>query len=140
MIHTPLSMSMDPFLFYEGPSDDELLTIQFLHKFANTLGNPPDISTESGLKLMDAVIGAWQKHFPQEAIDWTHDRKMDLENEKSLSYLASTKSAGYNPAGYPPKLFKLIKVMFPDIKLQNKKVFMKLIKVYPDLFKTSNYV
>lgn len=133
-------MSMDPFLFFEGPTEGELLTITFLDKLATKLGNPPDISTESGLKLMDAVIGTWQKHFPQEAKDWTHDRKMDLENEKSLSYLASDKSAGYNPVGYPPKLFALIKTMFPDIKLQNKKVFMKLIKIYPDLFKTSNYV
>lgn len=133
-------MSMDPFTFYEGPSEGELLTITFLDRLATKLGNPPDISTESGLKLMDAVIGTWQKHFPQEAKDWTHDRKMDLDNERSLSYLASNQSAGYNPVGYPPQLFKLIKTMFPNIKLQNKKVFMKLIKIYPNLFKTSNYV
>jgi len=127
-------------MFYEGPSEQELLTITFLDRLAIKLGNPTDIETESGLKLMDAVVGVWQKHFPQEGEDWTHDRAIDLKYEKSLSYLASDKSAGYNPAGYPPMLFKLIKIMFPDLKLQNKKVFFKLIKIYPNLFGTSNYV
>ncbi len=125
---------------YEAPNDKELVTITFLDRLAKRLGNPPDLTTKAGLKLMDATIGAWQAHCPQEAEDWAHDRKIDMENEKSLSYLASTKSAGYNPVTYPPTLFKLIKVMFPDLKLQDKKVFMKLIQIYPDLFKTSNYV
>jgi hypothetical protein len=131
---------IDPFAFYEGPTEQELLTITFLDKLADKLGNPPDIDSDAGLKLMDGIIGVWMKHFPQEAKDWAHDRAIDLETEKSLSYLASTKSAGYNPVGYPPMLFKLIKTMFPDIKLQNKKVFMKLIQIYPNLFATSNYV
>ena len=130
----------DPLAFYEGPTEQELITITFLDKLAHRLGNPPDLETEAGLKLMDAVIGMWQKHFPQEVRDWVHDRKMDLDNEKSLSHLISDKSAGYNPATYPPKLFQLIKAMFPLLKLQNKQVFMKLIKIYPNLFKTSNYV
>ena len=135
-----ISMSADPLQFFEGPTEDELITITFLDKLATKLGNPPDISTEAGLKLMDAIIGVWQKHFRKEAADWSHDRKMDLAYEKDLHYLASDKSAGYNPAGYPPQLFKLIKTMFPSIKLQNKLVFMKLIKIYPNLFATSNYV
>lgn len=135
----PLSM-IDPLAFYDYPTEQELLTITFLDRLATKLGNPPDLTSEAGLKLMDAIIGVWYKHFPQEAKDWAHDRAIDLETEKSLSYLASTKSAGYNPVGYPPMLFQLIKAMFPDLKLQNKKVFMKLIKIYPNLFKTSNYV
>ncbi|MCK9355138.1 MAG: hypothetical protein M0P59_13420 [Gallionella sp.] len=131
---------MNPLDNYDVPNDEELITIQFLDKLASRLGNPTDISTESGLKLMDAIIGAWQKHFAQEAADWTHDRKLDLANEKTLHELASTKSFGYNPASYPHYLFKLIKVMFPHLKLQNKKVYMKLLRIYPNLFKTSNYV
>jgi hypothetical protein len=123
---------------YEAPTDEELVAIHWLDKVATGLGNPPDIFTESGLKLMDAVIGFWEKHFSQEAKDWIHDRKIDLDNEKSLSYLASTKSIGYNPVSYPPTLFKLIKVMFPDMRLQDKKVWEKLIKIYP-FFRTSNY-
>jgi hypothetical protein len=133
-------MSTPLFDLYDAPSEEELLTITFLDRLANKLGNPPDLTTEAGLKLMDAVIGVWQKHFTQESKDWIHDRALDMANEKSLSYLASNKSAGYNPATYPPQLFKLIKTMFPDLKLQNRKVFMKLIQIYPNLFKTSNYV
>ena len=125
---------------YETPTEQELLTITFLDKLATKLGNPPDINTEAGLKLMDGIIGVWQKHFPQEVEDWIHDVKIDLAWEKDLSYLASNKSAGYNPAGYPPKLFSIIKTMFPDMKLQNRKIFMKLLQLYPGLFKTSNYV
>jgi len=131
----------DPLKDYDiyTPNDQELVTITFLDRLATKLGNPTDIDSESGLKLMDAIIGAWYKHFPQEAADWAHDRQIDLDYEKSLRELASDKGIGYNPASYPPVLFKLIKVMFPDLKLQNKKVFQKLIKIYPGIFKTSNY-
>lgn len=125
---------------YEVPTDEELVTITFLDRLATKLGNPPDINSEAGLKLLDGIIGVWFKHFPQEAKDWAHDRKIDLATEKSIKELISDKSAGYNPVGYPPMLFKLIKAMFPEIKLQNKKVFTKLIQIYPDLFSTSNYV
>lgn len=132
-------LSMNPLDLYDAPNEQELITITFLDRLATKLGNPTDIESESGLKLMDAIIGAWQKHFPQEVADWIHDRKIDLDNEKSLRELVSDKSAGYNPATYPPMLFKLIKVMFPNLKLQDKKVFQKLINIYPGLFKTSNY-
>jgi len=130
----------NPLAMYEAPNDKELITITFLDKLAKKLNNPQDLTTPNGLKLMDAIIGAWQIHCKQEVKDWIHDRQLDLENEKSLHYLAGTKSAGYNPATYPPALFKLIKVMFPNLKLQNRKVFTKLIKIYPNLFRTSNYV
>ena len=124
---------------YVAPTDEELITITWLDRLATRLGNPPDLFTESGLKLMDAIIGVWEKHFPQEVADWKHDREIDLKTEKSLHYLAtSNNSIGYNPVSYPPALFKLIKVMFPNMRLQEKKVWQKLIKIYP-FFKTSNY-
>jgi hypothetical protein len=88
---------------------------------------------------MDAIIGVWTKHFPQEVADWTSDRSLDLAQEKDLSYLASNKSIGYNPVSFPPSLFKLIKVMFPDMRIQDKKIWTKLVKTYP-VFKTSNYI
>ncbi len=123
---------------FEAPTDEELVVITWLDRVATKLGNPPDIFTDAGLKLMDAVIGVWMKHCPQEVSDWSHDRKIDLENEKSLRDLTSISSIGYNPVSYPPTLFRFIKVMFPDMKLQEKKVWQKLIKIYPFL-RTSNY-
>lgn len=131
---------MNPLEEYEAPTDQELITITFLDKLATRLGNPSDLTTEAGLKLMDALIGAWEKHFPQEVKDWKYDVAMDLRFEKSLKDLSKDDVGLYNPAGYPPMLFKLIKTMFPNLKLQNKKVFMKLIQIYPGLFKTSNYI
>lgn len=124
---------------YEAPTDQELLTITWLDRVATRLGNPPDIDSVTGLKLMDAIIGVWTKHFPQEVADWTSDRSLDLAQEKDLSYLASNKSIGYNPVSFPPSLFKLIKVMFPDMRIQDKKIWTKLVKTYP-VFKTSNYI
>jgi len=136
-----LRVSMyDPLAFFEGPSEEELLTIVFLDKLATRLGNPPDLTSQAGLKLMDGVIGVWMKHFPQEAKDWAHDVKIDLENEKSLRDLNKDSLGLFNPASYPPMLFKLIKAMFPGMKVQQKQVYTKLIQLYPDLFKTSNYI
>lgn len=123
---------------YEKPTEQELIAIEWLDRVATRLGNPDNIDTQAGLTLMDAVIGVWEKHFPQEAADWEHDRSVDLTNEKSLKQLVSDKSVGYNPVSYPLGLFKLIKVMFPDMKLQEKKMWQKLIKIYP-MFRTSNY-
>jgi hypothetical protein len=128
----------DPLDIYETPTDEELITITWLDRVAERLGNPPDLDSETGWKLMDAIMGVWQKHFPQEVKDWTHDRQIDLDNEKSLSALAKDSSIGINIAGYPPTLFKLIKVMFPNMRMQEKKMLQKLTKKYP-IFKTSNY-
>lgn len=124
---------------YLVPSEEELITITFLDKFASQLGNPHDLTTDAGLKLMDAVVGAWMKHFPQEVIDWQHDVALDLAFEKDIKELTKDTSVGYNPVGYPPHLFQLIKAMFPDMGLQKKKVFKKLMQLYPKLFTTSNY-
>jgi hypothetical protein len=123
---------------YEPPTEAELLTITWLDRVANKLGNPPDLSTESGWKLMDAIVGVWMKHFPQEVNDTIHDRKVDLANEKSLHELVNTQSFGYNPMSIPPSLFRLIKVMFPNMRLQDKQVWKKLIAQY-DFLRTSNY-
>ncbi len=123
---------------YEAPTDEELVTITWLDRIATRLGNPNNIDTQAGLKLMDAIIGVWEKHFPEEASAWLADRKVDLANEKALHKLTSIHSVGYNPVTYPPALFQLIKAMFPDMRLQEKKMWQKLIKIYP-MFRSSNY-
>lgn len=124
---------------YVSPTDEELISITFLDQLATKLGNPPDVSSESGLKLMDAVIGVWQKHCPQEVADWMHDQTLMKETEKSLQELNAENTGLYNPASYPPILFALIRAIFPGIKLQAKEVWSILIKTYPGLFKSSKY-
>lgn len=124
---------------YLAPTEDELLAITFLDQLATKLGNPPDVSSEAGLKLMDAVIGVWQKQCPDEVTDWMHDQTLMKGTEKSITELNSESVGLYNPASYPPKLFALIRAMFPGIKLQYREVWGVLIKMYPGLFKSSNY-
>lgn len=100
------------------------------------LGKPEDLSTNTGWIMMDAVVAVWHKFYPQEVLDWKHDRQIDLEQERSLK--EHVKGGGYNPITYPPTLFQLMKAMFPDITLSDKKLQKKLMERYP-LFKTTNY-
>lgn len=101
------------------------------------IGQPEDISTTSGLKMLDQIIIVWEKAFPQEVLDWKHDMSIDLEAERTIRQHFS--AGGYNPVTYPPTLFHLIKIMLPRMKLTDKKIHHTICERYPRLFKTTNY-
>lgn len=101
------------------------------------LGKPDDCSTPAGWKLLDVCVNLWTKVFRNEAEAWIHDRKLDLEHEKSLKDLTKDEKFGYNPVSYPPTLYSLLKTMLPKQNLKEKKFISKLSKRHP-MFKTTN--
>lgn len=103
----------------------------------NAIGRPEDISTASGLKMLDQIIKVWEVAFPYEVQDWIHDMNIDLEAERTIRQHID--AGGYNPVSYPPSLFHLIKIMLPRMKLTDKRIHRTICERYPKLFKTTNY-
>ena len=81
--------------------------------------------------MMGQIIQVWMKTFPQECDDWIHDVKLDLAVERTVK--ESAKKGFKRAIGFPPRLFRMIKQYFPDIKVQNKKFIKKCIKTFPML-------
>lgn len=106
-------------------------SILSLDNYAEKLGNPVDCSTEPGWKLLDAIVLFWEANYPREVNDWRHDRAIDLANEREKHTLL------YNPVTYPARLFKLLKIFFPDMSLTDREFHTKLVARQP-LFKSTN--
>jgi len=83
--------------------------------------------------MIGQIIQVWMKTFPQEYKDWIHDVKLDLAVERSLGELVKKNKGLKKAIGFPPRLFRMIKIYFPLIKVQNKKFIKKCIKLYPML-------
>lgn len=132
-------MTQDPLDLreYDAVSKAGAAYTQGLMRIWERLGRPEDCSTESGWTMLDQLVNCWTVNFPQEAQDWLHDRKLDLESEITLSQL-SKKDGGYNPITYPPTFYNLIKAMLPHQKLNDKRFMHKLAIRHP-LFQTTNH-
>ena len=100
------------------------------------LGRPTDCSTNAGWIMLDQCLNAWTVFYPQEVADWEHDRKIDLGTEMSLQQIVK-KDGGYHQMAYPPTLFKLLKAMLPEQKLQNKK-FVRALTIRHPILKITN--
>jgi len=95
-------------------------------------GKPPwDNKSLVSWNMLGQIIQVWMKMYPQEFEDWMHDVKLELSVERSLK---ESVTKGFKKSiGFPPRLFAMIKLYFPEIKLQNKKFIQKCIKTFPML-------
>lgn len=126
-----------PIVEYEPVSKLGAAYAKGLFDIWNNIGRPDDITTVSGLKMLDEIIRVWQVAFPYEVIDWMHDMSIDLEAERTIQQ--HIQAGGYNPVSYPPSLFHLMKIILPKMKLSDKRVHHTICERYPKLFKTTNY-
>lgn len=99
------------------------------------LGKPEDLSTESGLKMLDNITHCWYKYFWEERNDWLYDRSVELTHERSVKQ--SAKAGGYVAAVYPPTWFHLMKAFFPKLRMGNREVVKQIIKRQPILKATN---
>jgi hypothetical protein len=110
---------------------------KILLDISKALGDPDDLTTTVGWKLLDEVILVWEKAFPREVKDWKHDRALDMMAERTMR--EHSKAGGWNPITYPPSLYHMMKVMLPKARLADKVTYTNLGNRYPHLFKTTNY-
>lgn len=121
---------------YEIPSKMELSVAHGLSSMWEKLGKPTSLEGDSAKKMMANIIHAWMTAYPKEAADWAYDLKEELREERTA--MQSVKAGGYHIAAFPPKLYMLMRVVFPKVKFQEKKNVKWLVNNFP-VFKTTNY-
>lgn len=87
--------------------------------------------------MIDELVNDWSLVHSDEAKDFVKDIKLERAVEQTLTKLVKSNSWKKSVA-YPPSLYKMIKIFFPDLKLQDRKFIEKFISRYP-IFNASNY-
>lgn len=100
------------------------------------LGNPTDCSTNAGWVILDQIMQIWYKFYPQEVEEWKTDILDTLDLERTIAQ--STKAGGYFPMSWPTRLYKLVKALLPDQKLNDDKFVHQVVGRYP-MLKTTRY-
>lgn len=110
---------------------------EYLIRLYIKLGRPEaDVKSNSFWIMIDELVNNWSIVYKQEAEDFVHDIKLDRAVERSLG--DSVEGGFKKYISYPPSLYQMIKAIFPDLKLQDKKFTSKFVSRYP-IFNASNY-
>lgn len=111
---------------------------EYLTQLYIRLGRPEaDINNNSFWVMIDELVNDWSIVHKEEAKEFTDTIKIDRAAEMTLGALVKANSWKKSVA-YPPSLYKMIKIFFPDLKLQDRKFIEKFINRYP-IFNASNY-
>ena len=106
--------------------------VEGLDRIFVKFGRPPwDNKSLVSWNMLGQIIQVWMKSYPKEFDDWIKDVRLDLSVERSLK--ESVKGGFKKAIGFPPRLLAMIKLYFPEIKVQNKKFIRKCIKTFPML-------
>lgn len=100
------------------------------------LGKPQDPLSESGKKLVNIIIAAYEDTFPREWYDWLEERKEYQVNEKTIKEQVH-ENTGRSLASYPMFIYKLLKTLFPTTDFGNREFILKFIKEFP-MFRMAN--
>ena len=121
--------------FYDFVPEEHRLAVEFIYKTWVKAGRPRRLEGEVAWKVMDSIFQIWGALNPQELADFKQDVQEDQSMERSVSE-ANSRDGGYIPISYPPRLFQMIKVFFPDEKLQDHDLILKFVRRYPLLKRT----
>ena len=94
------------------------------------LGKPQDPFSESGEKLMKIIIATWEDTYPQLSKQWYEDRQETVKSQLTSKEQVHQKT-GRQLASYPMYIYQIIKKVFPNIKLSDRKTTLKMVKHYP---------
>ena len=111
---------------------------EYLTQLYIRLGRPEaDIKSNNFWIMIDELVKDYSITHKEESDAFVSDIKLDRAVEQTLNQLVKTNSWKKSVA-YPPSLYKMIKIFFPDLKLQDRKFIEKFINRYP-IFNASNY-
>jgi hypothetical protein len=100
------------------------------------LGRPDTPLTDSGSKLLAAIIAVWEELYPADAKRWYSDRKDYARSELPINEQIY-KHTGRSLASYPFPVFQMMKKLFPKFKPGDRQSCMKLVAKFP-LFRMAN--
>ena len=124
---------------YDFVPDEHRLAAEYVHKVWVMGGRPNRLEGETAWKVMDGLFNIWGALNPDELADFKQDLQEDQSAERSVSE-ANSRDGGYIPIVYPPRLFQMIKVYFPDEKHQDHELILKFVHRYPLLKRTKHSI
>ena len=102
------------------------------------LGKPQTPFTESGAKMMDVIIASWEDLYPVDSQIWYNERKDHLKAELSITEQVH-KHTGRSLASFPYPIFRMMKVVFKNFKVAERKNCIKMVGKWK-MFKMVNKV
>lgn len=102
------------------------------------VGRPEDPFSEQGKKVMEVIISLWQDLYPLEAKMWFEDRREHLNEEMTIREQVS-KQTGRSLASIPSPIYRMMRKVFPEFKMDDREDFIKLVKEYP-IFRMVNKI
>lgn len=110
----------------------------YLMRLYVKLGRPEaDIESNNFWIMIDELVNNWSVVHKDEAKAFVSDIRLERSVEKTL-YALSKGNSWKKSVAYPPSLYQMIKIFFPNLKLQDRKFITKFISRYP-IFNASNY-
>ncbi len=117
--------------WYDIATEEQRLATEYLHKVWVKAGRPNRLEGESAWKVLDAMMQIFAGIYPQEFNDFRDTIKESQSVERTVH--EANKSGGYMVISYPTRLLELIKVYFPNEKLQDRELTLKFIRRYPKM-------
>lgn len=125
---------------YEFVPEEARVLTEYLFTLYDKLGLSSDITASelspSAWKFIEQVFITWRAGYPSEYQDWVDSVQHELKYERPIQ--EAIKKGGYTFMAYPQRAFDLLKVFFPNVKLNDRAFMRKLIKIIPEL-KHTNY-
>lgn len=94
------------------------------------VGKPDTPLSDAGEKVMRVIISTWEDTFPLEAKAWYEERKNYKQDELDIKTQVKRKT-GRSLASYPFYIYKVMRQVFPNFRLGDRKNVLKLVKRYP---------
>jgi len=118
-------------------TNNALKVIDWLEGRYQNWGRPAfDAKSAVFWEMVFDIIKVWERVFAQERLDWEHDKKIDLDNERSLK--ESVDKGLKKRMAYPPNLYKLLRLYWPNGRFANKEFTQMFMTRFP-IFRNSNY-
>lgn len=111
---------------------------EYLTRLYVKLGRPEaDLNSNTFWIMIDELVNNWSVVYKDEAKEFSNTIKLDRAVEQTLTTLVKGNSWKKSVA-YPTHLYQMIKIFFPNLKLQDRKFISQFINRYP-IFNASNY-
>jgi len=102
------------------------------------MGSPADPFSKQGEQMMRFIIAAWEDLYPKQVVSWTETRKEYKDAEMSTSEQVH-KQTGRSLASIPTPIYRMMRKVFPNYRMDSREDFLKLVKKY-EMFQMANKV
>lgn len=120
---------------YEVVPDRARVMTEYLIKiYDKMLGDAEvtDLNSDSAIAFIEILLRVWKDLFPDEYQGRIDQQKTDWLVERSVAD-ANKADGGYFVVSFPPRVWYMLKIFFPNIKWTDRKVSNVLTSNFPIL-------